>query len=187
MTTKTESFSIIIPTFREAKNISILINRIAAIPFQQSFEVIIVDDFSQDGIDMVVAKLQREFHWLHLIVRNDKKSLSASALAGFNKAQYPLLILMDADLSHPPEKIPEMLAALISPEVDFVIGSRYVTGGSTDTVWPMPRRITSRLSAWLAQFLLPMPVKDPLSGFFAFRKSSLDNAKSLNLWGGKLD
>lgn len=188
MIAQTENFSIIIPTLREAKNISILINRIASlfISFQQLFEVIIVDDCSQDGIEMVVAQLQRQFHWLRLIVRRDSRSLSASALEGFSKAQYPLLVLMDADLSHPPEKIPEMLAALASPEVDFVIGSRYVLGGSTDAIWSVPRKVISRFSAWFAQLLLPLPIKDPLSGFFAFRKASLAKAEYLNPVGWKI-
>ena len=187
MTLKETDFSIIAPTFREAKNIPELIRRIAQVDFSpRSFEVIIVDDNSQDGIAEVVRILQESYSWLQLIVRAGPKSLSASAMEGFQSARYPLVLLMDADLSHTPEKIPEMLAALADPDVDFVIGSRYVQGGSADEQWPTARRFTSRFAAWLAQTLISRRVRDPLSGFFALRKSRLQRCDGLKPIGWKI-
>lgn len=103
-----------------------------------------------------------------------------------NRAQYPLLILMDADLSHPPEKIPELLSALKDSQVDFVIGSRYIQGGSAASIWPLRRRLTSRLSAWIARWLVSATIKDPLSGFFAVRKTTLTSGSSLHPRGWKI-
>ncbi len=187
MTLNEASVSIIIPTFREAKNIPELIQRIVQVDFSpRSFEVILVDDNSQDGTREVVKILQGRYPWVHLLVRLGPKSLSAAAMEGFQKARYPLVLLMDADLSHPPEKIPEMLAQLSDPAVDFVIGSRYVCGGSAAELWPVTRRLTSRFAALLAQLLISRRVKDPLSGFFALRKRALARCDRLRPIGWKI-
>jgi dolichol-phosphate mannosyltransferase len=187
MMTDEKDFSIIVPTFREAKNIPALIRRIAQIDFgPRSFEVIIVDDDSRDGLEEVVIQLRNYFPWIKLLRRYSRRSLSASAVEGFQRARYSTLILMDADLSHPPEKLPEMLAALHEAETDFVIGSRYIRGGSVDEVWPVPRRISSRLSASMARLLISASVRDPLSGFFAVKKETLRNGDPLKPIGWKL-
>ncbi|TAK73664.1 MAG: polyprenol monophosphomannose synthase [Gammaproteobacteria bacterium] len=168
------NFSLIIPTYREAKNIPELIHRIACIPFNSSaFEVILVDDNSQDGTIEVVHSLRDHHPWLKLIVRQGKRSLSQAVLEGFQQAQYPILIVMDADLSHPPEKIPEMVTALSIGNADIVIGSRYTPGGSTEEIWPIYRKFISKLSTQLARLLLRTHVSDPLSGFLAIRKTTL--------------
>jgi dolichol-phosphate mannosyltransferase len=133
-----------------------------------------------------VKILQDRYPWLRLIVRLGQKSLSISAMEGFQNARYPVVLLMDADLSHPPEKIPEILACLADPRVDFAIGSRYVRGGSADEQWPVTRRFTSRFAALLAQLLISRRVKDPLSGFFALRKSALERCDRLKPIGWKI-
>jgi dolichol-phosphate mannosyltransferase len=166
-------FSIIVPTYHEAKNLPELIKRIAQIDFgQRVFEVILVDDNSQDGTYEVVNHWLTQYPWLRLMVRKEKKGLSESVVDGLKWAKYPLCIIMDADLSHPPEKIPEILAALEESEVDLVIGSRYIKGGSSDEMWPIARKILSRLAALAARVLVAVPVKDPLSGFLALRKDA---------------
>lgn len=180
-------FSIIVPTYREAKNIPELIKRIAEVDFSgRSFEVILVDDNSRDGIREVTRILQESYPWLRLHARLGKRSLSASAMEGFQNARYPWVLLMDADLSHPPEKIPALLNALADPAVDFVIGSRYCQGGSADEQWPIRRQVASRFAAGLAQLLLPQRVKDPLSGFFALRRSALLRCDRLKPIGWKI-
>ena len=176
-----DGFSIIIPTYHEAKNLPLLAKRIAAVDFgKRDFEVILADDNSQDNTIAVVEELSTHYPWLKLLTRHGKKrDLSDSIIDGFNLASYPILITMDADLSHPPEKIPAMLACLADPAVDAVIGSRYVKGGSTDPSWPMIRVFTSRFAALIARVLLSTPAKDPLSGFLAIRLKTL-------LAGGRL-
>ena len=129
------NFSLIIPTFREAGNIPELVKRVSQLFLNEhQFEMLIMDDDSQDGIKEIVKQLQKDHPWLQLITRLGPKSLSQSVIDGFKLAKYPLLVTMDADLSHPPEKIPALLAAFNDPTVDFVIGSRYVENGQIDAI-----------------------------------------------------
>lgn len=168
-------FSIIVPTFKEAKNIPELIQRIGNLQLAKNqFEVILMDDHSQDGIEQIVKHLQIQYPWLRLIVRKDNKGLSESVLEGLTQAQYANYIVMDADLSHPPEKIPEMISALTAQETQMVIGSRYIKGGSSDELWPWMRKLISKGAAFVARMLIGVPVKDPLSGFFAIRKTTYE-------------
>lgn len=166
-------FSIIVPTYKEAENIPDLITRIANINFKdKTYEAIIVDDNSQDGTYEIVTELAKKHSWLKIMVRTNRKGLSESILDGIKQAKYPLYVIMDADLSHPPEKLQEMLTALSS--ADLVIGSRYVRGGSLDHSWPRARRLVSKIAMLLAQCVIALPVKDPLSGFLAFRRELIE-------------
>lgn len=178
--------SIVIPTFQEAKNIPFLIERIAKLDFGlRPFEVLLVDDDSRDGIVEVVEQLRTKYSWLKLLVRKAKRDLSLSIIDGFNQAAFPLLVTMDADLSHPPEKMLDMIDAVSSSEVDIVLGSRYVPGGSMDNAWPFMRKAASRLSAFLARLLLPTNVKDPLSGYVAIKKNTLSAGDPFEFIGWK--
>lgn len=181
-----EGFSIVIPTYREAENLPELIERIAKVEFgDRPFEVLLVDDNSQDNTVECVERLRERFPWLRLLVRHAKRDLSQSIVEGFENALYPTLVTIDADLSHPPEKIPEMLQVLSEPAVEIVLGSRYVPGGSMDEIWPISRKIASRFAAWIARVLLAVNLKDPLSGFFAIRKSTLFAGDKLEIIGWK--
>ncbi|VVC77000.1 Undecaprenyl-phosphate mannosyltransferase [Aquicella siphonis] len=181
------SFSIIIPTYCEARNIPDLAQRIANVDFGgRQFEVLLIDDNSQDGIANVVHHLAFAYPWLQLIVRTEKRDLSQSVICGFRNARHPLIVTMDADLSHPPESIPAMLEMLADTGTDMVIGSRYIPGGSSDHNWPFIRKITSRTAALIARMLLTAPVKDPLSGFLAFRKDLFLSGDPLEPIGWKV-
>lgn len=170
--------SIIVPTYKEATNIPQLIESIAKTHFDgRLFEVILMDDNSQDGTSEVVDQLKVNYPWLRLVVRQGTRGLSRSVIDGLSEARYPYLVIMDADLSHPADKIPEMLLRLDDPDVDMVIGSRYVKGGSVDEVWPLLRIILSRLSGALARIIIGKNVKDPLSGFIAIKKSSCQSVE----------
>lgn len=182
-----DNFSIIIPTYQEVKNIPELVKRIAQVDFgPRKFEVLLMDDNSQDGSVEIVEQLKTQYPWLNLIVRHEEKSLSRAVIDGYKHAQYPILITMDADLSHPPEKIPQMLAALSEQNVDFVIGSRYVSNGKIDDVWPMRRKFFSWFAAMVARVLIAANVKDPLSGFMAIRKDKCFGGAPLEPIGWKI-
>lgn len=182
-----ENFSIIIPTLREVNNIPALIQRIANIPFNVAeFEVIIVDDDSKDGVDVIIQSFQQQYPWLKFVIRYGEKSLSQAVIDGVTIARYPIIIVMDADLSHPPEKIPEMLSLLANRNVDIVIGSRYVAGGSIDSVWPFARKIASKTAAALARLVIGQPVADPLSGFIGIRKNTILAGSALTPIGWKI-
>lgn len=177
-------FSIVVPTYKEAKNIPSLVTRIAAINFKHEFELLIMDDDSGDGIIDVVNDLKHKCPWLRLIVNKGQRHLSRAIISGIHHAQYPIIVTLDADLSHPPEAIPEMLITLAEPGVEMVIGSRYIKGGSIDATWPHLRTIVSRTALLLAKLLVP--VNDPLSGFMAIEKKTCFRGDPLNPIGWKI-
>ena len=181
----TPRISIVVPTFREAKNIAELLRRIDATLRHDGlpYEVIVVDDNSNDGIQEVCQGLQSQFP-VTLIVRTNERGLSSAVVTGLKAAKGETLVVMDADLSHPPEAIPELAAALENSQNDFVIGSRYVKGGSTEEGWGLFRYVNSKLATWLAMPLTS--VNDPMAGFFALRRETFESADQLNAIGYKI-
>ena len=177
--------SIIVPTFREAENIPHLVERLKAVAAAHhlDLELLLMDDQSTDGTPQVVANLH-ESSWVRLIVRTGPRGLSASVLDGLAAARHPYLLVMDADLSHPPEAIPEMLAALLQPGVDFVIGSRYISGGATDASWGLFRWLNSKIATLMARPFTN--VRDPMSGFLGLPRRALEHAAPLNPVGYKI-
>jgi dolichol-phosphate mannosyltransferase len=125
----------------------------------------------------------RPENWVRLVVRNAEHGLSQAALDGLRRATGDVLVCMDADLSHPPEAIPAMLAKL-HEGADFVIGSRYTEGGSTAHDWGFLRWINSRVATWLARPLTH--VSDPMSGFFALRRQTFEAGSEFNPVGYKI-
>jgi dolichol-phosphate mannosyltransferase len=161
--------SIVVPTFQEASNLAPLTERIAAAMASTgiSYEILIVDDDSRDGTDEVVAYLAQKYP-IRLITRKGVRGLSSAVLEGFRSAAFERFVVMDADLQHPPESIPALLACLNDPTTDFAIASRYGPAGGLSAKWPMSRRIGSRVATLLARPLVKL--SDPMSGFFALRK-----------------
>lgn len=144
-------------------------------------EVILVDDNSRDGTAEAVANLNRP--WVRLIVREHERGLSSAVMRGLRESTNEVAVVMDADLSHPPERIPDLVRALQSGN-EFVIGSRYVKGGSTDAEWGVLRWLNSKVATWLARPFTT--AKDPMAGFFAFRRAALQTAAPLNPVGYKI-
>lgn len=170
--------SIIVPTYCEAENLTNLIPRISQTLNDSgiSAEIIIVDDHSQDGTVELCQTLSESFP-VRLITRQDERGLSTAVVAGMDAASAEILLVMDADLSHPPEKIPELYSALKNQQADFVIGSRYVSGGSTDETWGWFRKFNSRIATWLARPFTK--VKDPMAGFFALSRQDFLRAREI--------
>lgn len=163
------SVSIIIPTRNEADNIAPLVSQIVAggVPFH---EIIFIDDHSTDGTRDIIRSLAASYS-IRLIDQDVKTpGLAAAIMTAAAGAKGDLLIVMDADLSHPPERIDDLLAPLRTNEADMVIGSRYIPGGSTPE-WPYWRRILSRLGSALAYPLTG--VHDSMCGFFAIARGRL--------------
>ena len=179
------SVSIVVPTYREAENLRVLIQRIADAmsPLGRQYEVIIVDDDSRDATDQVMADLAAAGLPVRLIVRAGRRGLSSAVLRGFNEARGRLLVCMDADLSHPPEALPRLLACFDDPDVDFALGSRYVPAGADERRGSL-RRLESKLAAVLARPLTN--AKDPASGFFAVHRSILRRGQDINPLGYKI-
>jgi dolichol-phosphate mannosyltransferase len=117
------------------------------------------------------------------VVREGKRGLSPAVIDGFRRARGKYLVCLDADLSHPPETIPAMIEKLAAGS-DFVIGSRYVSGGSTEADWGLFRQLNSLVATWMARPLTS--VKDPMSGFIALTREQFNKAKELNPVGYKI-
>ncbi len=177
--------SIVIPTYHEVANLPVVVPQIMAAmePSGRAFEILVVDDDSRDGTDAVMAELADSTP-ARLIVRTAPRDLSQAVLDGLRQARGEILVVMDADLSHPPGKIPELIAALEQPPTDMVIGSRYVAGGRTEN-WAGHRWLNSYVATLLAR-PLSGSILDPMSGFFALRRSTLERATYLNPVGYKI-
>jgi dolichol-phosphate mannosyltransferase len=177
------TIDVIVPTFREAANIPLLIERLANLrrSYPQPLQLTIVDDDSRDGTIEAVEGLA--LPWVRLIVRTGARGLSASVLEGIERTTGELIVVMDADLSHPPEAIPRMLEEL-GNGCDFVVGSRYVEGGVTHDDWGLLRWLNSRFATVLARPFTS--IKDPMSGFFALRRETFAHADALNPIGYKI-
>jgi len=161
--------SLVIPTLNEAENIEPLVARLAQCQPRLD-EIIFVDDGSTDGTRERIRSLSANSS-IRLIERETPAfGLSGAVIAGARAASGDWLVVMDADLSHPPEKIGELLRPLLEDRADIVIGSRYVQGGSTPG-WPLWRKILSRTAAGLAYPLTG--VHDSMCGFFALPRELL--------------
>lgn len=163
------SISIIVPTLNEVENIEPLVQQIMqAAP--ACIEILIVDDGSTDGTRDRVRSLLLNYP-LRLIERDHPTlGLSGAVIAGARAASGEILVVMDADLSHPPAEISSLVTPLLAGRADMVIGSRYVAGGTTPG-WPLYRKIMSRIAAGAAYPLTR--VHDSMCGFFAIRRTLL--------------
>ena len=167
--------TVIIPTFKEEASIAEIIREVDTIFFQNAIngEILIVDDNSLDRTIPLIKELQQTKPNVNLVVRKKDPGLSQSVFEGFRKAQSDILLVIDADLSHPPSHIPQMLAEIRAGN-DIVIGSRYMNGGGIQK-WPLKRRIISLGATFLGRLLFP-EIHDPVSGFFAVKKSVVEAA-----------
>ena len=161
------SLSVIVPTLNEAENIEGIIKRILAGGATLSMEIIVVDDASLDETQPIVRRLSETLPVVLLAREKPKDGLAGAVLAGARAARAGVVMVIDADGSHPPEKIPDLALPVIRGELDMVIGSRYAPGGSTPG-WSRKRRLMSRAASACAWPLTD--VHDALSGFFAVRK-----------------
>lgn len=177
--------SVVIPTYREADNIPVLIREIATVmdAAKLRWEAIIVDDDSDDDTRQICEELAAQSLPLRLIVRTDERDLSTAVLCGFDAARGDILSAMDADLSHPPASLPALCEA-VTAGADFAVCSRFVDGGEIKSDWPLWRHLVSRASALIARPVAR--VSDPMSGFFAIRKDCYRQAESLNPIGYKI-
>lgn len=177
--------SVIVPTYKECENLPHLVRRLAGVLDGQfeKWEVIVSDDDSRDGTVEACAELAKD-HPVTLLTRTSGRGLSPAVIDGIGKAAGRHIVVMDADLSHPPETIPEMVRMLREEEADFVIGSRYVEGGQTVRGWPLHRRLNSWAATMLVRPLVS--IRDPMSGFFAFARARMPDRSALAPVGYKI-
>lgn len=182
MTESQEAVSVLLPTYNEAENIRVLLPRLMRVldNAARSYEILVIDDASGDHTaDIAEAILAQQGR---VIRRADReRSLSLSILEGIKEAANNLIVVMDADSSHPPELIPVFLENLRQGN-DLVIASRYVKGGGFCD-FPLTRKFASRLACIIGR--LVTPVKDNTSGFFGIRKAALEKVE-LSPYGFKI-
>ncbi|MBB3458239.1 dolichol-phosphate mannosyltransferase [Rhizobium sp. BK313] len=165
-----QSVSVVVPTLNETDNIDILLSSLLSQSGGDlALEILIADGGSTDGT------IERVRSWevkapIRLIASGGKGGLAGDVLAAARYARSDIVVVMDADLSHPPQEIHNLVRPIIDGTSDMVVGSRYVPGGDTPD-WPRSRRLLSRLGGALAWPLTDM--RDPMSGFFAVRKERL--------------
>lgn len=162
---------VIIPTYNERDNIVPLIHRVFA--SGAAVDILVVDDGSPDGTGLLADGLADLHSSVHVLHRTEKAGLGAAYLAGFAwglARGYDALVEMDADGSHHPEYLPDMLGLL--DDNDLVLGSRWVAGGKVEN-WPLRREILSRGGSWYTRGALGIRVADTTGGFRAFRSSAL--------------
>jgi dolichol-phosphate mannosyltransferase len=183
---------VIIPTYNEAKNIKQVIDAVEQAALQMrsyDFSILVVDDDSPDGTAKHVKALQKQYDNIGLLT-GQKSGLGRAYIRGFEHALkqegFNVLIMMDGDLSHNPADIPALLKAL-NTGADYVIGSRYVTGGVISGNWPFTRKINSRVANFVARKLVGTTdtVTDLTGGFKAIRREALEqiNLSGLNVSG----
>jgi dolichol-phosphate mannosyltransferase len=177
--------SVVVPTFREALNLRELVDRLCAAFAAGGIEgeVIVVDDNSNDGTEELCKELAAS-RPVRLFVRREERGLATAVIHGMRHAEGRVLVCMDADLSHPPESVPELFRAVDSGACEIAIGSRYVQGGRVEEGWGLFRWLNSKVATSLARGLTK--VKDPMGGFFAIKRETFETAPPLHPLGYKI-
>jgi dolichol-phosphate mannosyltransferase len=167
--------SIAIPTYNEAKNIELIVIRITDSLKSHGIngEIIIVDDSSPDGTAQLATDLGKKFP-VRVYVRTKRAGPGPAILDGIRLAEAPIACIMDGDLSHPPEALPEMYQLIKDGKALLVIGSRHIKGGGTSH-WIWYRKFFSWGARLLGRFLTP--VNDLTSGYFMLDKMILNGAE----------
>ena len=170
-----KAISVIIPTYNEKDNIAMLLEKLHSVLFSYNYEIIFIDDNSRDGTAEFASDLARKYP-VKVIIRKNKRGLASAVVDGLTYVNNEIIVVMDADLQHPPAIIPALLRGL-EDGADIVIASRYVKGGACQG-WGRTRKIMSKGAIFLAHLSLPSigHVSDPVSGFFVLNRHVIDRA-----------
>ena len=167
---------VIIPTYKEKENIENIIRVVFNLP--ESFDILIIDDNSPDGTAAIVKNLMKEFpEKLFIIERAGKLGLGTAYITGFKwsiEHKYDYIFEMDADFSHPPEKLIELYEACSKNGFDMAIGSRYISGVNVVN-WPMGRVLMSYYGSAYVRFVTRMKIMDTTAGFVCYSRKVLEN------------
>ncbi|MCL4513248.1 MAG: polyprenol monophosphomannose synthase [Candidatus Eremiobacteraeota bacterium] len=163
--------SVVVPTYNEQDNLPVLVEKIFSALGDHPGEVVVVDDNSPDGTGEIAEKLKSRYP-VQVIHREGKLGLATAVMAGFQSAKGEILCVIDADLSHDPALLPEMIKALDA--ADLAIGSRYIKGGGMKG-WPKYREFGSRFAILLSRPLTS--IHDATSGYFCFRRKVMDGVR----------
>ena len=175
--------SIIIPTYNESENIIKILHSIGEVlPKNVPTQAIVVDDNSPDGTGKLVEDYLKNVkkiadYTIEIIHRKAKKGLGSAILNGIQHAKGDTIVVMDSDFSHPPQIIPKLIESIKKYQYDIAVASRYIKGGKIQG-WSLKRKIMSKFATLIAKKGLGIDTKDPMSGFFAFKRNII---KGLNI------
>lgn len=179
---KYKKFSIIVPILNEEKNIISLVNQIKKnlIEYKENYELIFVDDSSEDNSRIIINNLIKKNKFIKLIHRVEKRDLSKSCILGFKNAQSDVISVMDGDLQHSPKDLKKMIKVFLNSDLDVLVGVRNFTNQKVGL--SIFRKISSKIIVIIINILLGKKTSDPLSGFFIFRKK-IFNVNKKKLFG----
>jgi dolichol-phosphate mannosyltransferase len=178
--------SVVVPTFNERDNVTVLYRRLEATLAGIPWEVVFVDDNSPDGTWEVVRGLARQDPRVRCIRRIGRRGLSGACIEGILASSAPYAAVIDADLQHDETQLPKMVGLLQSGEAELVVGSRYIEGGSADS-FNKGRAGASQLATEVAKRVLKVEIADPMSGFFMMRRDKFEQlAPQLSIQGFKI-
>jgi dolichol-phosphate mannosyltransferase len=169
--------SVIVPTFRESKNIEEMVRRLTQVldpTFPGKYEIIVVDDDSPDGTWQLAHQLTEEYSSLRVMRREGERGLSTAVVRGWQAARGDILAVIDADLQHPPEVVLD-LCKVMERGADIAVATRNIEGGGVSD-WSLFRRFISRGAQLIGLVILPGVVgrvTDPMSGYFLVRRSAI--------------
>ena len=169
-------FLVVIPTYNEAENLQSMISALFSLPIED-LHILVVDDGSPDGTGEIAETIRRNYPArLDVLHRRGKLGLGTAYIAGFKyglENGYDLIGQMDADFSHPPEKLMELIRA-VENGADLALGSRYISGGSLDKDWPLWRRYLSGFGNYYSRTILKLPIRDVTGGFRVWKRNMLE-------------
>lgn len=170
--------SLIVPTFNEGPNVRELLRRLAETLDSSVYEVVFVDDSTDDTPDIIRAAAAESAAPVRLIHRETPTGgLGGAVVTGIHAAKADWCLVMDGDLQHPPEVIPQLLARAARGDVDVVVASRYISGGTSTGLAGAVRATVSRVSTLLTKAMFPRKLhgcSDPMTGFFLLRRSTVE-------------
>lgn len=166
--------TIVIPTYNEAENLPEIVTKLFNLPLPE-LKILVVDDNSPDGTGQIAEDLGKQWGGnVDVLHRPGKMGLGTAYIQGFEYAiqhDADAIVQMDADFSHPPEKVLEMAQAI--DRYSFVSGSRYIPGGNLDEHWPLWRKGLSSFGNLYARAILGLPMKDVTGGFRMWKRDTL--------------
>jgi len=166
--------TIVIPTYNEADNLPVLVEKVLSLPVPE-LSILVVDDNSPDGTGEIAENLGKKFNGRVMVLhRTGKLGLGSAYIQGFQMAMNngaEAVGQMDADFSHPFDKIVDLLQTLES--CDMALGSRYIPGGKLDERWPLWRKALSGFGNFYARTILGMPLRDVTGGYRIWKAGTL--------------
>ena len=179
MKKKMNKFSVVIPTYNEKQNIALLIKKIDKYLKNFFYEIIVIDDNSEDGTKLVLKEIKSSKKNFTFHIRKKKRDLSQSLILGIKKTKFNNIIIMDGDLQHNPKYLPKIIKIFLKKKIDFLVCVRDFNKRSGLSIL---RYLASLLLIFFINILLQKRVSDPMSGFFIFKKKIYTSNKK-NIYG----